>query len=137
MTFKGGKSGNPKGRPKGTGYRQKIFNKLVVPHTDDLINKAIEMAKDGDPQMLRLFIERLIPAKPIDEPISLNLEADMTLESALSMGKNVLELLDTQEVTPEQAKSLFGVVKSYQDNIAAHELLQSYKQLAIDLDLKK
>jgi hypothetical protein len=133
MAFKSGASGNPNGRPKGSGYRQKIFNTLVMPHSDDLINKAIAMAKEGDTQMLKLFVERLIPAKPVDEPISLGLDADMTLESALMMGKNVLQLLDNENITPEQAKSLFGVVKYYQENVAAHELLVSYKQLAMDL----
>jgi hypothetical protein len=134
MAFKSGVSGNPNGRPKGSGYRQNIFNKLVVPHSDDLINKAIAMAKDGDSHMLKFFIERLIPAKPIDEPISLGLEADMKLESALSMGKRVLQLLDAQEITPAEAKKIFGVVKYYQENIAAYELLESYKELKLHLN---
>jgi hypothetical protein len=134
MAFKNGTSGNPNGRPKGTGYRQQVFDKLVKPHGDDLINKAIEKAKEGDPQMLKLFIERLIPAKPVDEPISLGLEANMTLESALTMGEKVLKLLDDKQITPEQAKSLFGVVKYYQENIAVHGLLKSYEELMLNID---
>lgn len=133
MAFKSGDEwkGNTKGRPKGTGYRQQIFNEFVMPHSKELINKAVTMAKEGDTHMLKFFVERLLPAKPVDEPISLGLEADMTLESALTMGKNVLKLLDNKEITPEQAKSLFGVVKYYQENIAVHELLVQYKQLML------
>ena len=46
MAFQTGASGNPKGRPKGTGSRQQIFNILVEPYRDALINTAINLALD-------------------------------------------------------------------------------------------
>ncbi|MHB1949353.1 MAG: DUF5681 domain-containing protein [Gammaproteobacteria bacterium] len=129
MAFETGKSGNPHGRPKGSGYRQQIFNDLVLPHKEVLLEKAINMAKDGDPQMLRLFLERLLPAKPADEPVNLDIPGDLTLEAAINLGKNILHLLAQKEITPKQANSLYAVLKFYQENIAAHELLEDYKRL--------
>lgn len=129
MTFQTGESGNPQGRPKGSSRRQQLFNNLVAPHADALIEKAIDMAKCGDTQMLKLFLERILPAKPVDEPIFLNLPNELTLESAMSMGKDILNLVNNGEATPEEAKNLFSLVKFYQENIAGHELLNSYKRL--------
>ncbi|MBX3708272.1 MAG: hypothetical protein KIT56_03495 [Gammaproteobacteria bacterium] len=44
MTFKKGDEwyGNTNGRPKGSGHRQRIFNELIMPHKNTLIEKAIQ-----------------------------------------------------------------------------------------------
>jgi hypothetical protein len=56
MTFKSGISGNPKGRPHGTGMRQKLFNNLVEPKSEELINKAIQLALEGNEAMLTYIL---------------------------------------------------------------------------------
>ena len=63
MTFQTGISGNPNGRPRGTGTRQQIFSALVEPHRDALFRVAINMALKGNEAMLRLFLERMLPAQ--------------------------------------------------------------------------
>lgn len=136
MPFKSGTSGNPSGRPKGSGYRQQIFNDLVLPHRDALLKKGISMAMEGDTQMLKLFLERLLPAKPVDEPVALKLPEEVTLEAAMTMGKDILKLLNNEEITPDQAKNLFGIVKFYQEGVAAYDLLNSFKKLRDQLQEK-
>jgi len=39
-----------------------------MPHKTALLDKAIELALNGNESMLRLFLERMLPAKPHDEP---------------------------------------------------------------------
>ncbi|HFY0602174.1 TPA: DUF5681 domain-containing protein [Legionella pneumophila] len=61
MKFKPGESGNPSGRPKGSRNTQTQLIKLLEPHAEQLINKMVEKALEGDPNALRLCIERLLP----------------------------------------------------------------------------
>ena len=55
--FPKGRSGNPKGRPKGTGQIQltaltTAFNRAVGPFTEELLQRAVERALHGDTQVL-------------------------------------------------------------------------------------
>ena len=47
MTFKTGKSGNPKGRPKGALSKRVQLAKLLEPHAEELVAKMIELAQRG------------------------------------------------------------------------------------------
>lgn len=122
MTFKQGTSGNPSGRPKGTGYRQQLFNELVVPHQEALFGKSIELALAGNESMLRLFLERMLPAKPHDEPITLTLPEDLTSTTLLlSMGEYILQGIADQVITPTQGKIILSLVEEQRKLIKIKE----------------
>lgn len=113
MKFRPGESGNPNGRPKGTGYRQQIFDNLVVPRAEELINIAMKKALYGDEVMLRLFLERLLPAKPHAEPLNIDLPEDITnIEVLLTMGEKVLLAIANQDITPSQGKIILELVNA-------------------------
>lgn len=67
--FKPGQSGNPAGRPKGsknksTQIRKLLEEKLTNKLQKDalaILDKAIEMAKNGDRSMIKLLIEKMLP----------------------------------------------------------------------------
>src|SRR5690349_12685210 len=110
MTFKPGESGNSLGRPRGTGHRQQLFNDLVMPHKSALLNKAIELALNGNEAMLRLFLERMLPAKPHAEPLTLELPDDITnREALLSLGEIILRGIAAQDITPVQGKIILNL----------------------------
>ena len=55
---------HPAGRPRGA--RSKItvaVETLIDGAADDIANKAIELAKAGDPTMLRALLDRVAPAR--------------------------------------------------------------------------
>ena len=55
--------------PKGAGIRPQFFSmNYLRANAKELIEKAIEMAKDGDGPALRLCIERRAPARK-DRPV--------------------------------------------------------------------
>jgi len=65
-------SGNPSGKPTGAKDKRAALRTLLEPHAQELVTKAIELAKSGDTIGLRLCLERLIPpVKARDEPVAL------------------------------------------------------------------
>lgn len=60
MAFQKGKSGNPAGKPKGAKDKRTELRSLFEQHREDLIQVAIDKAKDGDAGALRICIDRLV-----------------------------------------------------------------------------
>jgi hypothetical protein len=71
MTFKSGESGNMKGRPKGSGHRQRLFRELIAPHQETLITTALNLALSGNESMLRLFLDKLMPHNALGVPLTI------------------------------------------------------------------
>ena len=68
--WKKGQSGNPNGRSKSSGKIAQL-RAMLEPHAEELVQKARDMAMEGDSTALRLCLERLVPAIKIkDEPVS-------------------------------------------------------------------
>ncbi|MBX3708273.1 MAG: hypothetical protein KIT56_03500 [Gammaproteobacteria bacterium] len=79
--------------------------------------------------MLKIFLERLLPPKPLDEPVQLNLSDKMSIEDSINISKQVINLMGNEEITPEQAKTMFATVKYYQESVVLHDLLSCIKRL--------
>lgn len=124
MKYQAGESGNPNGRPKGTGSRQQLFSSLVEPHRDKLFDTAINLALSGNESMLRLFLERMLPAKPTDDNVTIEMPNSglKRTDRLLAYGEAILAKVSASELTPEQARSLMAVIEAQRKNIEASEL---------------
>jgi hypothetical protein len=108
MPFKPGYSGNPKGRVPGSIDRRSIFRDMVAPHGKELVETAVQLAKSGNEQMLRLLLDRLLPAKPKDD-IMPAINIDSSLPEAVG---NIFKALSNGEITPIEANEILTAVKS-------------------------
>lgn len=130
MTFQTGISGNPSGRPKGTGTRQQIFSALVEPYKEALFTVAIDMALAGNEAILRLFLERMLPEKPNDEPIQIEIPDGSSYTQAIScIGKEALQAVMSGMITPDEAARISNLVGANARLIALVELEQRMKAL--------
>jgi Family of unknown function (DUF5681) len=74
--FVKGRSGNPNGRPKGSKNRVTLM-KLALEldlrtrlnrDAQDILAKAVEMAKAGDTAMIKLLVDKMLPtSRSMDE----------------------------------------------------------------------
>ncbi len=88
MAFKQGQSGNINGRPKGSKNRSTELQKLLEPHAPALVEKAVEMALNGDTAAMKMCLDRIIPAmKSMDHNIGFN--GNQPVVFKLNMGKKL------------------------------------------------
>ena len=103
MTWEKGESGNPAGRPLGIRDKRSAMRDLLVPHAEQLVSKAVELALAGDPTALRICIDRLIPpAKAKGDPVVLPAPSNSLAEN----GRNVIRALAHGTLSPEEAAEI-------------------------------
>ena len=109
--FKPGQSGNPKGKPRGAkNHATKLAEKLIDGQCEALVQRAVEMALNGDIQALKLLIERLVPARK-DRPVSLELPKVQSAQDVIKAMGLVIESVGRGEIEPEQAKTLSTILE--------------------------
>ena len=104
--WKPGQSGNPKGRPKGSGENGKLRAAIgwALP---DILDALIKKARTGDSQAAKLLLERTLPAvKAVELPEAVPLEG----ATLTDQGRAVLRLLAAGEIGPERAAALLGAI---------------------------
>jgi len=104
--WKPGQSGNPKGRPKGSGEIGRL-RAAIGQALPDILDALIEKARTGDPQAAKLLLERALPpVKAIELPQAVPLQG----ETLTDQGRAVLRLLSAGEIGPMQAAALLAAI---------------------------
>lgn len=104
--WKPGQSGNPAGRPKGTGEVAKLRS-AIAEHVPGILQRLAQQALGGDVQSARLLLERTVPPlKPIESAQVLALP-DGTLTD---QGRAVLAAVAAGELAPGQGAQLVSAI---------------------------
>jgi len=104
--WKKGESGNPRGRPPGTGEIGRLRDAIrgALP---GILDALIGKARTGDPQAAKLLLERTLPAvKAVELPEAVPLEGSTLTDQ----GRAVLRLLSAGELGPERAAALLSAI---------------------------
>ncbi len=125
--WKKGQSGNPGGRPLGARNRAALDREhMLEGYGNQLIEKTIELALQGDPKALKLCLDRLMPVprqRTIHLPLQ-HIEGAQTLAAAM---REVLKAVAQGEVTPEEAESVARIILAHRQVI---ETVDHEKRLA-------
>ncbi|MFZ2737038.1 MAG: DUF5681 domain-containing protein [Burkholderiaceae bacterium] len=101
-----GQSGNPKGRPTGSGEVAQI-RAAIAERVPELLESLMARALDGDVGAARLLLERTVaPLKASEQPQELSLP-DGTLTD---QGRAILASVASGEIAPGQGAVLIGAL---------------------------
>lgn len=126
MAFKKGHSGNPAGKPKGAKDKRTELRALLQPHAEELVKKAVEMAKGGDVSALRICIDRIIPPAK-DNRISITLPKLNDARSCVEAQCLIVAAVASGELLASEGHALSGLVENQR---------RSFETLTLDERLK-
>lgn len=102
-----GISGNPKGKPPGSGELQRLRASIAA-DVPEILAGLVLAAKGGDIQAARLILERVLPpVKAIEQAVKLELPDGGTLTAKASA---VLSAAAVGDIAPGQAAQLIAAL---------------------------
>ncbi len=113
--------GNP-GKPKGT--RNKATQAVVAlldEQADQITQKAVSMALEGDSAALRLCIERIAPARK-DAPVQFELPKMESAADATDGASAVLSAVSQGELTPAEGAHVMALIETYRRTLETTEI---------------
>ena len=106
--FTKGKSGNPAGRPKGSGISAKL-RQAIEGEAEAIIKAMIEQAKAGDMQAAKALLDRVLPAlKP--ESQAIHLPELVAADSMAEKARAAIDAAGAGAVSPSAASDLVAAI---------------------------
>lgn len=126
-TFKKGVSGNPAGRPKGSGLAGRL-RKVIADDADEILQSVIDQAKAGDLAAAKILLDRIVP--PL-KPEAQAVQIDALSGSGDLVGKAdaVIHAVGSGELAPDIAAQLISAVATLAKVIEIDQLQQRLEQL--------
>lgn len=135
--FKPGQSGNPGGRPPGSGWVGKARKELqsawdgeMADGSDGIRAKLIASAKAGDAWAIRIIAERVCPPIKASEALE---EIQLTGDTLTDKATSVLDAMAQGEIAPSQASQLLQGIGAMAKILETDELarrLEALEELA-------
>ncbi len=131
--FQKGQSGNPNGRPEGSGSKiRKVFMGQLEDNSDEIMSAVIEKAKAGDSAILKMIFERFIPVIR-SRTIPIILPESKTPEDIMKSYDVIFNSFALEEITLDELGRLTDVLEKKRKAIEtfdlADEMLRIKEQL--------
>lgn len=109
--FPPGRSGNPRGRPPGSGSSPGVrLRRLIAQHGDELVQALIEQAKKGDVTAAVALLDRVVARlRPMSEPVGIDVTGDRQ-----AVADRLLQAVSAGELSTETASQLLALVAGAQ-----------------------
>lgn len=126
-----GVSGNPAGRPPNS----EAIRRLLEPHAPALVQKAIDMALEGDSGALRLCLDRLAPASR-PESLPVDVPEIVSAEGWSGKAKAVIEAAAQGRISTDAAERLLGALASAAKVVEMEDFERRIRVLESSLEAK-
>jgi hypothetical protein len=121
--FKPGQSGNPNGRPKGSRHRVTLLaEQLVDGAAEDVVNKIIEHAMHGEPNALKLLMERILPVRK-ERPTPFQLPPVQTAKDLPVAMASIAQAVADGDLTISEAAEASRLFESYARAVEVTEII--------------
>jgi hypothetical protein len=123
--------GNP-GRPRGSKNKATaVAQALIAGEEEGLVRKAIELAKAGDAQMLKFFLDRLLPKERLIKIDLPRLDyADDVIDGMAAITSSIAE----GQITPSEGAALSSMLARYSRTLEIAELSKRIDALEAGLN---
>jgi len=123
-------NGNPGRKPGSKNRSTLVAEALLSDEKDELLRKAIELAKAGDVQMLKFLLERTLPKER-----SVRVELPLTDGDfdAVATMEAILVAATTGQILPSEASELASIVAAYARTLDITELRLRLENVEKDL----
>ena len=122
--FEKGQSGNPNGRPRGTGVVAKL-REAIQDEMPEIINALVIAAKAGDMSAAKILLDRVIPTlRPVDAPVLLTRQVSLS-----EFGEEVLRMLSDGDLGIDQAQRILSALGQQTDLVEFDDLVKRLEAL--------
>jgi hypothetical protein len=127
--FEPGKSGNPKGRPKGSRNKTTLAVEALLDGEAEAITRMLlQKAREGDMTALRLCLERVLSPRH-DRPVAFDLPPIESTADAGTASSAVLAACAEGALSPAEAAQVMALISSHIKIVEAVELEARLKAL--------
>jgi hypothetical protein len=110
------------GRRPGSKNRRSIVSAAILAGEETyLVRKAIELAKDGDIQMLKFLLNRILPR---DRAVKVELPRMQYADDAVEALGSIAGAISEGKISPSEGAALATVVNSYARAIDLEDLVK-------------
>lgn len=128
-----------KGRPQGSRNRVSINSiNLIKGEEEALSRRAIEVALNGNTQMLQFCLSRILPPPLKDNVVKLEgMPECRDVESSVDLSSYLLKKLADGSLTPSQASLLSGIIEKHLKCLQINDLEKRLTDIEEKLDEKQ
>jgi Family of unknown function (DUF5681) len=120
--FAKGTSGNPSGRPRGSRNKAALMmESLLEGEVEKLTRKVVELALAGDPQVLRLAIDRLLPPQR-DRLVTFDFPPIESLADVAAGMNSIMAAVSAGEITPKEGEVIARILAEHANILTAQDL---------------
>ena len=127
--FPKGRSGNPRGKPKGARHKTTLLaEKLMQDDAENIVNAVLTAARAGDMTAAKIVLDRIAPARR-DSPVPFTLPKIKRPADAVAASAAILAAVADGRLTPGEALEVSKLIEGFVKTLEVAELEERLNEL--------